>query len=49
MLVKASESDILKEKWFPIKILKKLDFPRGTKRGEIYYVSVQQVLDVVDE
>ena len=45
---RVSESDVLKEKLFPIKILKKLDFSRGTKKGEIYYVSVHQVLDIVD-
>ena len=44
----SSESDVLKEKWFPIKILKKLNFRRGTKKGEICHVSVQEVLDVVD-
>ena len=30
----SSQSDILKEKWFPIKILKKLDFLEAQKRGK---------------
>ena len=46
---RVSQSDVLKLKWFPTKILKKLDFPRGTKKGEIYCISVYQVLDIVDK